>query len=105
MKKIILLAGLFAAVAGVAAEKPYDFRRRLEVVHAADRRDPAAKCVADEFAFADGARIALVGKAAAVDVARDFEDYLRVSMDVEAEDEECQTPTIQCNDTVATIFC
>ena len=82
----------FAAVAlGAAAclpgsaEQAYDFRRRLEVVHAADRRDSAAKCAADEFAFADGARIALCGKAAsAIDVARDFEDYLRVSMNVEA---------------------
>lgn len=85
LKNYVLLVGLFMAVTGVAGENPYDFRKRLEVVHAADRRDPAAKCAADEFAFADGARIALVGKAAAaVSVARDFEDYLRVSMNVEA---------------------
>ena len=85
MKNIVLLVGLVATVAGGAAEKPYDFRKRLEVVHAADRRDPAAKRAADEFAFTDGARIALCGKAsAAVSVARDFEDYLRVSMNVEA---------------------
>ena len=85
MKKIILLVGVAAAVAGGAAERPYDFRKRLETVHAADRRDPAAKCTADEFAFADVARIALCGKAgAALSVARDFEDYLRVSMGVDA---------------------
>ena len=80
MKKIVLLVGLLVAAVGGAGESPYDFRRRLEAVHAADRRDPAAKRAADEFAFADGARIALVGKAtAAVSVARDFEDYLRLA--------------------------
>ena len=69
----------------IRGEQAYDFRKRLEVVHAADRRDPTAHCAANEFAFADGARIALLGKAStAMAVARDFEDYLRVSMNVEA---------------------
>ena len=68
-----------------AAQQAYDFRRELETVHRPDRRDAAARCAADEFAFADGARIALVGTASeSVAVARDFEDYLRVSMDIEA---------------------
>ena len=86
MKRLMVLGGVCLALASaVSAENAYDFRRRLEVVHQADRRDPAARCAADEFAFADGARIALLGKASvAVAVARDFEDYLRVSMDVEA---------------------
>ena len=77
----LLLFTSFAA----SGEEPYGFRRRLEVVHQPDRRDAAAVKTADEFAFADGARIALCGKAASFPaVASDFEDYLRVSMNVEA---------------------
>ena len=37
---------------GWAGEGPYDFRKRLEIVHRADRRDPAAKCAADEYEIA-----------------------------------------------------
>ena len=81
----LILTGLALLPQAAAGEEPYGFRRRLEVIHQADRRDPAATASADEFAFADGARIALIGKAAAaISVARDFEDYLRVSMNVEA---------------------
>ena len=77
----LLLFTSFAAY----GEEPYGFRRRLEIVHQPDRRDAAAVKAADEFALADGARIALCGKAASFPaVASDFEDYLRVSMDVEA---------------------
>lgn len=69
---------------GWAGEKPYDFRKRLEVVHQADRRDPAAKCAADEYEIADGFRIGIAADAGdfVYRVARDFEDYLAVSMKV-----------------------
>jgi hypothetical protein len=68
------------------AEAPYDFRKRLEVVHEAGRRDPAAKPAADEFVFADGAVVSV--PADADDVlslaGKDFCDYLDVSMGVSA---------------------
>lgn len=69
-----------------AAERPYAFRARLETVHHADRRDSAAQAKAEEFAFADGAVIAVPSDASdfVVRVARDFEDYLLVSMRVSA---------------------
>ena len=69
---------------GWAGEEPYDFRKRLEVVHQADRRDPAAKCAADEYEIADGFRIGIAADAGdfVYRVARDFEDYLAVSMKV-----------------------
>ena len=79
-----LLSGFALSSWSDQTEEAYAFRKRLECVHERDRRDPTVTCAADEFAFADGARIALQGKAAeCVAVARDFEDYLRVSMDVE----------------------
>lgn len=69
---------------GWAGEEPYDFRKRLEVVHQADRRDPAAKCAVDEYEIADGFRIGIAADAGdfVYRVARDFEDYLAVSMKV-----------------------
>ena len=50
MKKYALIVGLLAVAIGVGGENPCDFRRRLEVVHVADRRDPAAKCAVDSSA-------------------------------------------------------
>ena len=82
---IICIAG--AAAAECIAECEYDFRRRLEVVHCADRRDPAATRAADEFAFRDGVAICPVGGERGGLMARaavDFQDYLRVSMQVDA---------------------
>ncbi len=91
MKKIaIRLVALFAVVGavagGVCAEKPYDFRKRLECVHERDRRDPAAKPESDEFAIKDGFVIALPLGATELMrfAARDFEEYLDVSMGVSA---------------------
>ena len=46
MKGYALAAGMLAMMAGGlcgAAERPYDFRKRLEAVHEANRRDPAAQ--------------------------------------------------------------
>ena len=70
----------------VAAEAPYDFRRRLELVHEAGRRDPAEKPAADEFAFVDGAEVRVPASADEVLelAAKDFCGYLRVSMGVDA---------------------
>ena len=81
---------LVAAVAAVQccvlswAEEAYDFRKRLEIVHQADRRDPAAKCAADEYEVRDGFRIGIAADAGdfVYRAARDFEDYLAVSMKV-----------------------
>ena len=84
MGLVVLVAGL--ACASVSAEAPYDFRKRLEVVHEAGRRDPAAKPAADEFVFADGAVVAVPKAADEVMAvaAKDFCDYLDVSMGVSA---------------------
>ncbi|MGH2561038.1 MAG: hypothetical protein ACRDJH_18385 [Thermomicrobiales bacterium] len=64
------------------AEGPYQFRRRLEVVHTPDRRDPAARPRGDEFAVGEGWSI-VVGLPAAplvLNAAKDLQDYLLVSM-------------------------
>jgi len=68
------------------AEEPYEFRRRLETVHQADRRDKTARCAADEIALADGLEIALTPNASELvrRAAADFVDYLSVSMNVDA---------------------
>lgn len=67
-------------------ERPYEFRRRLECVHERGMRDPAAARGPDEFEIRDGFAIVLPPGAddLIVHAARDFEDYLRVSMDVDA---------------------
>ena len=41
-----------------AEEPEYAFRKRIEVVHHANRRDPAFKPAGDEFVFHDGVRLA-----------------------------------------------
>ncbi len=89
MKKmhVFWLAGVAFTFAGMcAAERPYDFRARLEAVHEKDRRDPAAKPAADELALEDGAVVAVPADADEVLAlaAKDFCDYLDVSMRVSA---------------------
>ena len=84
---MMCVAGIvLLAVGGQGAEAPYDFRKRLEVVHEAGRRDPAAERAADEFAFADGAVVCVPADADEVlaVAAKDFCDYLDVSMGVSA---------------------
>ena len=83
---MMCLAGA-VAVGYCRAESEYDFRKRLEVVHRADRRDPGVKRAADEFEFSDGVAICPVGgepDGLMVRAAVDFQDYLRVSMKVDA---------------------
>ena len=90
LRAVCLLGGVilaFAAVeVAVAAEAPYDFRKRLEIVHEAGRRDPAAKPATDEFVFADGVVVVVPKDADEVlaFAAKDFCDYLDVSMGVSA---------------------
>ena len=90
MKKIVscaMVAGLaVVGMGGQCGEKPYDFRKRLDVVHESGRRDPAAKPAADEFVVKDGFVIALPPDATDLMrfAARDFEEYLDVSMGVSA---------------------
>ena len=76
----------FANAEVFAAEAPYGFRRRLETVHEPGRRDAAAKPMADEFSFADGAVVCVPADADDVLTlaVRDFIDYLEVSMSVKA---------------------
>ena len=84
---MIAAATMATTMPAVAVEGEYDFRRRLEVVHQADRRDSGAKRAADEFEFTDGAAIVPVGgeqDGLLVRAAVDFQDYLRVSMKVDA---------------------
>ena len=73
-------------VIDVDCEAPYDFRKRLETVHETDRRDAAATPSPDEFAFADGAAVAVPADADEVLslAGKDFCDYLDVSMGVSA---------------------
>ncbi len=85
----IALVGLASASAvceTFATEEPYDFRKRLEIVHEAGRRDPAAKPSADEFVFVDGSVVSVSKDADEVLAlaAKDFCDYLDVSMGVSA---------------------
>ena len=91
MKKthVLLLAGAFALsalTAGGAAERPYDFRKRLGEVHEKGRFDPAAVPAADELRVSDGAVVAVPKGADDVLAwaAKDFCDYLDVSMGVSA---------------------
>lgn len=69
-----------------AKEKDYDFRKRLEIVHKSGMRDKDAKCKACETEIKNGVVIAIRKDAGdfIYRLARDFEDYLAVSMDVEA---------------------
>lgn len=63
-------------------ERPYDFRRRLAVVHQPDRRDPDAQPDQDEVAVGAGWTIVLSRQATplVLRVAQDLQDYLLVSM-------------------------
>lgn len=84
-----LTAFAVAALAGVsvlAAEAPYDFRKRLECVHEPNRRDASLSVAAGELAVRDGFRLVLTRDAPElmVSAAKDFVDYLDVSMGVDA---------------------
>ena len=72
LKVLIFAIAIGGALAGSAAERPYDFRKRLEVVHEPGRADGAVVAVP-----ADADEV-LVG------AAKDFCDYLDVSMGVSA---------------------
>jgi hypothetical protein len=65
------------------AERPYEFRRRLGVVHPPDRRDAAAAPDGDEVAVGPGWSIAVGARcdALVLDVARDLQDYLFTTPD------------------------
>ena len=78
-------AALFI-VSSARAEAPYAFRERLECVHQPGMRQKGAKCAVDELEIKNGFTIALSSNASdyLMSVARDFEDYLYVSMGVEA---------------------
>ena len=84
MRKILLLLA-FVALSSFA-ERPYAFRERLECVHERNMFDSGAKPAADEFAFSDGVVVSIpeCGEAVLELAARDFEEYLSVSMGVSA---------------------
>ena len=86
MKKLLLCIACACLFAGIAAERPYDFRKRLETVHENGLRDPAAKPATNELAFTDGMVVAVPRNADEVLAlaAKDFCDYLDVSMGVSA---------------------
>lgn len=65
-----------------AAERNYEFRRRLEVVHAPDQRDAATTPGHDEIAVGRGWSIAVGAgcEALVLDVAKDLQVYLLTSM-------------------------
>ena len=85
MKRLLLFAFAVACVQiGAAAERPYDFRKRLGVVHEKGLRFAGAKPESDEFVFSDGAVVSVPKEADDVlaNAAKDFCDYLDVSMGV-----------------------
>jgi hypothetical protein len=63
-------------------ERPYEFRRRLEVVHQPDRRDPQAQPEGDEVRVGESWTIIVSQQATplVLGVAQDLQDYLLVSM-------------------------
>lgn len=83
---LTVAAALVASGVFAAKEKEYDFRKRLEIVHKSGMRDKDAKCKASETEIKDGVVIAIREDADdfIYRLARDFEDYLAVSMEVEA---------------------
>jgi hypothetical protein len=67
-------------------EQNYEFRKRLAVVHQANRRDPSRDPEADETVIGEGWNIAVSRDASAymLNLAKDLQDYLLVSMNVSA---------------------
>ena len=72
--------------AQVQVERAYGFRERLETVHEKGVRDRTLTVAADELVLADGTDIVIPPSSGEVlyGAARDFADYLFVSMDVSA---------------------
>lgn len=68
----------------LSQEKNYDFRARLDIIHAPNRRDPAAIPAADEFELPDALPICYPEDApeAVIGTAADLADYFRVSMNL-----------------------
>ncbi len=66
------------------AERNFEFRKRLNVVHRRDRRDPAAQPREGETTIEQGWRIVIGAEASdyLVGVAQDLQDYLFTSMEV-----------------------
>lgn len=67
-------------------ERPYDFKKGLLEVHKKDVRDFSRKPQGDEFELSDGIRIVMpdIDNAVIMTAAKDFIDYLFVSMRVSA---------------------
>ncbi|MFA7173047.1 MAG: hypothetical protein WC340_06485 [Kiritimatiellia bacterium] len=85
----VALTVIMAAVCSIAQikyERPYDFRKRLEIVHEPDQRDTSLQPATDEFEFKDGVTITLAKEASPFlfRAAQDFQDFLAVSMGVSA---------------------
>ena len=58
-------------------ERNYDFRKRLEVVHKPNRRDPSISASAGELEISDDWRIVVDGQAGPllVNTAKDLQDF------------------------------
>ena len=65
-------------------ENRYDFRKRLDVVHKPNRRDPDAQPAADEIVIDSSWNICIGNNPSAeiLAIARDLHDYFMVSMKV-----------------------
>lgn len=83
---LLVCAGAVLSSPSVKAERSYDFRKRLAVVHEEARRDASLKPAADEVELADGMLITVPNgeKGLLFRAAQDFQDYLAVSMGVSA---------------------
>ena len=84
MVNIALVLPAFFASAFLPVEKPYEFRVELECVHESNLRDFTLKANESEFEITDGAKILIPSGSGEVlvNAARDFADYLFVSMKV-----------------------
>ena len=67
-----------------AEEAEFTFRKRLEIVHHANRRDLDFKPAGNEFVFCDGVRLTGPDEALVRRGLSDFADYLKTSMGVKA---------------------
>ena len=68
-------------------EKHYEFRKRMLEIHKRNLRNTEINCAPDEFEFSNGCRIVIPEDADIVTetAAKDFADYLFVSMNVSAQ--------------------
>lgn len=86
MIRAVCSAAAVLLASQVSAEKPYEFRAELECVHERAVRDASLRAEKNEFEIAEGATVSIPAGSGIVleNAARDFTEYLLVSMGVGA---------------------